>query len=60
MVHFFPVNVVNDVHELKPFSQWVVDENKRAQYDVKARNIISFALTLDVKVILILSFKLNP
>jgi len=42
-----PVNVVNDVQEPKPFSQWTIDENKRAQYDVKARNIISSALTLD-------------
>jgi len=27
---FVPVNVVNDVQELKPFSQWTADENKRA------------------------------
>ena len=44
---FVPVNVVNDVQEPKPFSQWTVDENRRAQCDVKARNIISSALTLD-------------
>ena len=45
---FVPVNVVNDVQEPKPFSQWTADENRHAQYDVKARNIISSALTLDV------------
>jgi len=44
---FVPVNVVNDVQQPKTFSQWTTDENKRAQYDVKARNIISFVLTLD-------------
>jgi len=35
------------VQEPKPFAQWTVDENRQAQYDVKARNIISSALTLD-------------
>jgi len=35
------------VQEPKPFAQWTADENRRAQYDVKARNIISSALTLD-------------
>jgi len=44
---FVPVNVVNDVQEPKPFSQWTVDENRCAQYDVKAKNIILSALTLD-------------
>ena len=44
---FVPVNVVNDVQEPKPFSQWTADENRRAQYNVKARNIISSTLTLD-------------
>jgi len=27
---FLPVNVVNDVQELKSFSQWTTDENRRA------------------------------
>jgi len=27
---FVPVNVVNGVHEPKPFSQWTADENRRA------------------------------
>jgi len=45
---FIPINVVNDVSEPKPFSQWIADENRLAQYDVKARNMISSALTLDV------------
>ena len=44
---FVPVNVVGDVQEPKPFSQWTVDENRQAQYDVKIRNIISSTLTLD-------------
>jgi len=44
---FVPVNVVNDVQEPKPFSQWTAYKNRRAQYDVKARNIIPSALTLD-------------
>ena len=44
---FVPINVVNDVQELKSFSQWTANENRRAQYNVKAINIISSALTLD-------------
>ena len=44
---FVHVNIVNDVQEPNLFSQWTTDENRRAQYDVKARNIISSALTLD-------------
>jgi len=44
---FVPVNVVNDVQEPKPFLQWTMEENRRAQYDVRAKNIISYALTLD-------------
>jgi len=44
---FVPVNIANEVQEPKSFAQWTVDENRRAQYDVKARNIISSALTLD-------------
>ena len=31
----------------KDFLSWTLDENKRAHYDVRAKNIISFALTLD-------------
>ena len=37
---FVLINIVNDVQEPNPFSLWTVDENRRAQYDVKARNII--------------------
>jgi len=44
---FVPVNIINEVQEPKSFAQWTVDENRRAQYDVKARNIILSALTLD-------------
>jgi len=35
------------VQEPKPSLQWTPEENRRSQYDVKARNIISSALTLD-------------
>ena len=34
---FVPVNIVNDMQEPKPFSQWTADKNRRAQYDVKAK-----------------------
>ena len=44
---FVPFNIVNEVQEAKPFAQWTDDENRRAQYDVKAINIISSSLTLD-------------
>jgi len=44
---FFLVITVNNVKEPKPFSQWTIEENKRAQYDVRARNIISSTLSLD-------------
>ena len=44
---FVPVNIVNEVQEPKPFAQQTVDENRRAQYDVKVKNIISSTLTLD-------------
>jgi len=27
---FVPINVVNDVQELKSFSQWTANENRRA------------------------------
>jgi len=45
--HFQPVKTVKDKIVPKEFSQWTSDENKRAHYDVRAKNIISFALTLD-------------
>jgi len=38
---FVLVNVINDVQEPNPFSQCIAEENRRAQYDVRARNIIS-------------------
>ena len=44
---FVPINVINEVQEPKPFAQWTIDENRQAQYNVKARNIISSTLTLD-------------
>jgi len=42
-----PTITVNNLQEPKPFSQWNVEENRRAQYDVRARNIISSTLTFD-------------
>ena len=44
---FVPTITVNNLQEPKPFSQWTAEENRRAQYDVRAKNIISSALTLD-------------
>jgi len=44
---FLPTINVNDVQEPKPFSQWNVGKNKMAQFDVRARNIISSTLTLN-------------
>jgi len=44
---FQPIKVVEGKTVLKEFSQWTLDENKRAHYDVRAKNIISSALTLD-------------
>jgi len=44
---FQPIKVVEGKNVPKEFSQWTTDENKRAHYDVRAKNIISFALTLD-------------
>jgi len=42
---YIPTINVNNVHEPKPFSQWTTEENQRAQYGVRTRNIISFAFT---------------
>jgi len=44
---FVPVNLVHDMQEPNPLSQWTADENRQAQYDVKARHTISSTLTLD-------------
>ena len=44
---FKPIKVVEGKSVPKEFSQWTLDENKRAHYDVRAKNIISSALTLD-------------
>ena len=44
---FKPIKIVEGKTVLKEFSQWTLDENKRAHYDVRAKNIISSALTLD-------------
>jgi len=44
---FQPTKIVEGKFVSKEFSLWTPDENKRAYYDVKAKNIISSALTLD-------------
>lgn len=42
-----PMKIENGKNKPKEFSQWTPDENKKEHYDVKAKNIISFTLTLD-------------
>ena len=44
---FKPIKVVEGKSVPKEFSQWTLDENKRAHYDVRTKNIISSALNLD-------------
>ena len=44
---YVPTKTVDSETVLKPFSEWTTDENRKAQYDVKARNIIASALTID-------------
>ena len=44
---FKPIKIVEGEAIPKEFSQWTPDENKRAHYDVRAKNIISSTLTLD-------------
>jgi len=44
---FIPTKIEKGKTILKDFLSWTPDENKRAPYDVRAKNIISSALTLD-------------
>ncbi|BAT79055.1 hypothetical protein VIGAN_02185900, partial [Vigna angularis var. angularis] len=44
---FIPTRTVDGVEQGKPYLSWTVEENKRAQFDIKARNIISSAVVLD-------------
>ncbi|XP_027927440.1 uncharacterized protein LOC114184329 [Vigna unguiculata] len=44
---FIPTKIVEGKTMAKDFLSWTLDENKRAHYDVRAKNIISYALTLD-------------
>jgi len=44
---FIPTKIVEGKTMPKDFLSWTLDENKRAHYDVRAKNIISYALTLD-------------
>ncbi|CAJ1965044.1 unnamed protein product, partial [Sphenostylis stenocarpa] len=38
---FVPKITENGVDVLKPISRWTVEESRKAQFDVRARNIIS-------------------
>ncbi|XP_027933253.1 uncharacterized protein LOC114188805 [Vigna unguiculata] len=44
---FIPTKIEEGKAIPKDFLSWTPDENKRAHYDVRAKNIISSALTLD-------------
>lgn len=44
---YIPMVIVNNIQEPKDFSQWTNEENRRAQYDVRGKNIISSTLTVD-------------
>jgi len=44
---FIPTKIVEGKTMPKDFLSWTLDENKRVHYDVRAKNIISSALTLD-------------
>ena len=44
---YVPTKNVEGETVLKPFTEWTAGENRKAQYDVKARNIIASALTID-------------
>ena len=42
-----PIITIDGKNVPKEFSWWTPDENKRAHYDARAKNIISSTLTLD-------------
>ncbi|BAT92305.1 hypothetical protein VIGAN_07100100 [Vigna angularis var. angularis] len=42
-----PTVLINNSQESKPREQWNIDDIRRSQQDVRARNIISYALTVD-------------
>ncbi|XP_047150620.1 uncharacterized protein LOC124822638, partial [Vigna umbellata] len=44
---YIPKSIVDGVEVEKPYFNWTAEENRRAQFDIKARNIISFAVVLD-------------
>ena len=45
---FIPKTEVNRVFTLKSHKDWSDDETKKASYDLKARNILIFALSVKV------------
>jgi len=43
---FILMHVINNMNEEEDLYLWTVDKTGKAQYDIKARNIIAFTLTL--------------
>ena len=44
---FIPMHTINNVHVEKDFNLWTADENKKVQYDARAKYIIHSALTME-------------
>jgi len=44
---YIPVSVVNGISIAKPYDELTEVENKRVQYDCRAKNIITLTLNLD-------------
>ena len=44
---YIPMTFIDDKEVEKNFHNWTLDEQKRAQYDIKAKNILVSALTMD-------------
>ncbi|BAT89667.1 hypothetical protein VIGAN_06068300 [Vigna angularis var. angularis] len=44
---YIPKRTIDGVEVEKPYFNWTPEENRRAQFDIKARNIISSAVVLD-------------
>jgi len=43
---YIPMHTINNVQVKKDFNLWTKDENKKVQYDARARYIISLTLTM--------------
>jgi len=44
---FIPKHIVNGITVDKPWSEWTIDENRKAQFDCIAKNIVTSALNVD-------------